>query len=207
VEKVVTCLPIYVENPEVATNDLRQSPEETEEILTKEEVIKVADHLEEAAGTMAMEANLVDHITEMVIMTALDKTAVTAAVAAAVVAAGPLQMDKEWNAVAAILEAVVEAATMASTKIPVGRNRHVVNETTAAEVEAAEVNAGSTGGMTVGRLPLTIGPLRYRGTNVLRANCSRVAMDRLESISTAMRISRWKQPELMCLTALKTSIR
>ena len=37
------------------------------------------------------------------------------------VAVGPLQMDKEWNAVAAILEAVVEAATMASTKIPVGR--------------------------------------------------------------------------------------
>ena len=87
----------------------------------------------EAAGT-TMEANLVDHITEMVIMTALDKTAVTAVMAeeaAAVVAAGLLKMDKEWNVVAAILEAVEEAATMASTTIPVGRNRHVVNETTA----------------------------------------------------------------------------
>ena len=49
------------------------------------QVIKVADHLEEAAGTMAMEANLVDHITEMVIMTALDKTAVTAVMAEAAV--------------------------------------------------------------------------------------------------------------------------
>ena len=57
----------------------------------------------EAAGT-TMEANLVDHITEMVIMTALDKTAVTAVMAeeaAAVVAAGLLKMDKEWNVVAA----------------------------------------------------------------------------------------------------------
>ena len=160
----------------------------------------------EAAGT-TMEANLVDHITEMVIMTALDKTAVTAVMAeeaAAVVAAGLLKMDKEWNVVAAILEAVEEAATMASTTIPVGRNRHVVNETTAEVVDLVRVNAGLTGGMTVGRLPLTIGPLRYRGTNGLRANCSRVAMDRRESISTDMRISRWKQPDLMCLTALKT---
>ena len=162
----------------------------------------------EAAGT-TMEANLVDHITEMVIMTALDKTAVTAVMAeeaAAVVAAGLLKMDKEWNVVAAILEAVEEAATMASTTIPVGRNRHVVNETTAEAVVADLVieNRGITDGMTVGQLPLTIGPLRYRGTNGLRANCSRVAMDRRESISTDMRISRWKRPELMCLTALKT---
>ena len=90
----------------------------------------------EAAGT-TMEANLVDHITEMVIMTALDKTAVTAVMAEeAVVAAGLLKMDKEWNVVAAILEAVEEAATMASTTIPVGRNRHVVNETIAEAVVA-----------------------------------------------------------------------
>ena len=162
----------------------------------------------EAAGT-TMEANLVDHITEMVIMTALDKTAVTAVMAeeaAAVVAAGLLKMDKEWNVVAAILEAVEEAATMASTTIPVGRNRHVVNETTAEAVVADLVieNRGITDGMTVGQLPLTIGPLRCLEMNGLRANCSREAMDRPESISTAMRISRWKQPDLMCLTALKT---
>ena len=160
----------------------------------------------EAAGT-TMEANLVDHITEMVIMTALDKTAVTAVMAEeAVVAAGLLKMDKEWNVVAAILEAVEEAATMDSTTIPVGRNRHVVNETTAEAVVADLVieNRGITDGMTVGQLPLTIGPLRCREMNGLRANYSREAMDHPESISTAMRISRWKQPDLMCLTALKT---
>ena len=161
----------------------------------------VVDHLE-AAGT-TMEVRLVDHITEMAIMTALDKTAVAALIAEeAVAAAGPLKMDKEWNEVAILDE--VEAETMASTTIPVGRNRHVVNETTAEVVDLVRVNAGLTGEMTVGRLPLTIGPLRYRGTNGLRANCSRVAMDRRESISTDMRISRWKRPELMCLTALKT---
>ena len=165
----------------------------------------VAEDLE-AAGT-TMEANLVDHITEMVIMTALDKTAVTAVMAEeAVVAAGLLKMDKEWNVVAAILEAVEEAATMASTTIPVGRNRHVVNETIAEAVVADLVieNRGITDGMTVGQLPLTIGPLRCREMNGLRANYSREAMDHPESISTAMRISRWKQPDLMCLTALKT---
>ena len=158
----------------------------------------------EAAGT-TMEANLVDHITEMVIMTALDKTAVAALIAEeAVAAAGPLKMDKEWNEVA-ILD-VVEAETMASLAIPVGRNRHVVNETTAEAVVADLVieNRGITDGMTVGQLPLTIGPLRCREMNGLRANYSREAMDHPESISTAMRISRWKQPDLMCLTALKT---
>merc|ERR1719245_711221 len=117
---------------------------------------------------------IVDHITEMAIVTAMNKTEV----AEAVRAVGQLKMAKGWTEVEIGVEAVEAAATTTAgrtfTTTPVGKNPLAI-ETIAADGMAAiaKIAVGTIAeiAMTEGPLRPTIGPFRCRETRGLSKSC------------------------------------
>ena len=147
----------------------------------------------EVAGTM------IDHITEMAIVTATVRTAVmveAAGRAATAVGQPPTASEMTAGTVAAIIAATT------STTTPVGRSPDPVIAEVIADTEVAGVAVGTTGavGEAVRR---TIGPYRCRGMRGPRWNCSRAVTGPLVSTLIGMRTFRSRPRGPTCLTASK----
>ncbi len=137
---------------------------------------------------------MIDHITEMAIVTALDRSAavVMAAVAAAE-AVGQQPMVNEMSA--GIVAVTTFTTTLAGRSHPVVTAKAVVG-TAEEDMETAE--------MTVGRQPLMIGPSHCQGMIGSRRSCSLAVTGHRASTLIGTRISRSKPLALMCQTALRT---
>ena len=156
----------------------------------------------QAGAAAVVDGMMIDHITEMAIVTATDRTV---AVAVAAEVAGRLPTVKGTT-----VGTVAERTVTRSTTIPVGRSHPETAETvvdTAVAAEAAVMTVVVTA-ETVGTAPQrTIGPYPCRVTIGSSKNCSRAATARRASILTAMRTSRLRPRVPTCPTVLRTSVR
>ena len=185
-----------MENPAaVVTNALPLSLETTTTVTKEAEVGPTMEAAQAAAdGTM-----MIDHITEMAIVTAMDKTA-----AVAEVAAGRRPTVKGTTVGIAAVNGAIP-----STTIPVGRNRLGTVETadTAVAVAIGATTAVETGATVETVRRRTTGPYRCHGTIGSSRSCFRAATGHRVSTLTATRISRWRPLALTCRTASKISVR
>ncbi len=153
-----------------------------------------------AAGTM-----MIDHITEMAIVTAMDKTAAVAE-AVAEAAGRPLMV----NVTTTDGTGVAITATPSTATILVGKNLRGTVET--AEVTAAAVvedvtTVEATAKTAVMGLRRRTGPCRCHGTIASRRSCLRAGMGLRASTLTATRTFRWRLRARTCLMVSKTFTR
>jgi hypothetical protein len=138
-----------------------------------------------ATGTMVEAIVEVDHITEMAIVTAMDKTVAAEAV-------GQLLLVRGMAAVA-----VDGISTTVET--PVGRNPM--------EEDVGVTEAAVAPDITVGMMAVqprrTTGLFRCRGTKGQSPSCSKVAMGLPESTSIGTRTFQSRQLEVTCPMALR----
>ena len=160
----------------------------------------------EAAQAVAAGTTMIDHITEMAIVTAMDKTAAVAEVEAAAEAAGRRLMVN-------VTTVGTGAATTAirSTTIPVGKNHRGTVETaevTAEDVAAMTAEETAMTAMTavMGRTRTT-GPFRYRGTIGSSRSCFRAGTGPRASTLTGTRTFRWRLRARTCPTGSKTLVK
>ena len=160
----------------------------------------------EAAPAAADGTMMIDHITEMAIVTAMDKTAAVAEVEAAAEAAGRRLMVN-------VTTVGTGAATTAtrSTTIPVGKNHRGTVETAEVTVEdvaamTAEETAMTAMTAVMGRTRTT-GPFRYRGTIGSSRSCFRAVTGPRASTLTGTRTFRWRLRARTCPTGSKTLVK
>ena len=160
----------------------------------------------EAAPAAADGTMMIDHITEMAIVTAMDKTAAVAEVEEAAEAAGRRLMVN-------VTTVGTGAATTAtrSTTIPVGKNRRGIVETAGVTVEGVAVMTAEETAMTamtavMGRTRMT-GPFRYRGTIGSSRSCFRADTGPRASTLTGTRTFRWRLRARTCPTGSKTLVK
>lgn len=155
----------------------------------------------EAAQAVVAGTTMIDHITEMAIVTAMDKTA---AVAEAVVEAAGRPLTVNVTTTAGI--DVATTVTLSTATILVGKNlretAETVEDTKVVVVDATTV-AGIAKTVVMGHRRRT-GPFRCLGTIESRRNCFRAGMGLRASTLTAMRTFRWKRRALTCPMVSKT---
>jgi hypothetical protein len=155
---------------------------------------------------------IVDHMTEVAIVTAMIRVAVVVEATAAVEAVGQLPMGS--NATTAGIAAEVAEATVGRTfitaparavAIPVGRNHPQVAEASPGMAATAEAITAATMAVVAAAAALKTGPSPCPGTIGSKLSSSRAVTGPRVSTLIDMRTFRSRPLDQMCQMALKIS--